>query len=63
MIRRSITAIRTDNLRRFYCTHCAKILEPLPGKPAAIVQNSYFWIKDGAGRIKCYTCNNVVRRA
>jgi len=56
--KRLITAMKTE----YYCEHCAKVLTPLPGMTEAIVQNTYFWIKDGAGRIKCCTCNNVVMR-
>ena len=57
-IKRSITAMKGT----YYCPHCAKELTPLPGAPEAIVQNKHFWVKDAAGRIKCCTCNNVVRR-
>ena len=58
MIRRLITAMKSE----YYCEQCAKKLTPLPGVTESVVQNKHFWIKDGAGRIKCCTCNNVVRR-
>lgn len=55
--KRMITAIKNE----YFCPHCNQKLTPMPDVPKSIVQNGYFWIQDGASRIKCCTCNNVVR--
>ena len=56
--KRIITAMKSE----YFCKECGKFLfRPGTINPALGIPNTWHWHKDGAGRIKCSRCNNIVR--